>query len=109
MRRVWVLVAVLVLGAWTCAPVDDGGADMSMTTPGLAALIQGEPWRYPGDTDQPAFENGWGNLVGSIKLAFRMRTPGVMDIYGVAQGGTPGSTIITVPEDYWPNREATSN
>ena len=76
---------------------------MSMTTTGYAALAAGEGWRYVGETDQPAFENGWGNLAGETKLAFRIRESGVVDVHGAVVNGTPDATIVTLPEGYRPN------
>jgi hypothetical protein len=61
-RLLWAVVGVLVLGAWTCAPVDDGSDPVAgPTTTGLAALIGGEDWHYVGEAGEPAFENSWGS------------------------------------------------
>jgi hypothetical protein len=48
MRRALAVVAlVLVLGGWTsCQPVTGGEPMAEPTTSGLAALIEGEGWRY---------------------------------------------------------------
>ncbi len=107
MRRAWVLVAVLVLGAWTCAPVDDGGADVSMTTTGYAALAAGEGWHYVGESGEPAFENSWQNSSSDLpNLAFRIREAGIVDIYGVVNNGASGSTVFTLPAGYRPSGPA---
>lgn len=104
MRRVWVLVAVLVLGAWTCAPVDDGGSDVSMTTTGFAALAAGESWHYVGDTGEPAFGTGWANTtgVGYPAMSFRIRESGIVDLAGAVQGGADESTVFVIPDGYRP-------
>lgn len=103
MRRVLVAVAVLVLGAWTCAPPRGGGDDVAgVSTAGLAALIEGEDWHYVGATDEPAFENSWGN-VGNMDLAFRLREAGVVDIEGIIGGGSTGTVAATLPEGYRPS------
>ena len=104
MRRAWVLVAVLVLGAWTCAPVDDGGSDVSMTTTGLNALSAGEPWHYVGATGEPAFQNSWANSPGMPALAFRIRETGIVDLQGVLVDGADSTTVFTLPEGYRPSQ-----
>lgn len=107
MRRALVFVGlVLVLGAWgPCAPLTtSGGHPMAgPTTSGLAALQAGEDWHYVGDTDEPAFLNGWVNFGGAnaAALAFRIREAGVVDIQGVIKDGT-NVTVFTLPEGYRP-------
>ena len=104
MRRVAVVLACLVLGAWTCAPVDDGGEPMTgPTTTGLAALISGESWIGVSG----AFENSWSNASGSELMYYRYREPGIVDLRGVVDSGTPGATIFTLPEDYRPANQST--
>ena len=102
MRRVLgVAVLVMVLGAWTCAPVDDGREPMAgPTTAGLAALQAGEDWHPVGGAGEPAFQNSW--VDGAETVAFRLRESGIVDIKGSVTGGTPGSTIFTLPEGYRP-------
>lgn len=65
-------------------------------------------WIYVGDTDAPAFQNGWGN-VGGTKAPMRFRwlpardtdsmLPGV-EIQGSVVGGGIGDTIFTLPITY---------
>lgn len=104
MRRVLVVVAVLVLGAWgPCAPPSGGGDDVAGMTPaGLAALQAGEPWHYVGDTGEPAFGTGWGNAGGGTSAtAFRSRQPDLVDLYlGATVGSSPET--FTLPEGYRP-------
>ena len=62
-------------------------------------------WIYVGDTDAPAFQNGWGN-VGDPKAPMRFRylaardtltgLPGI-EIQGSVVGGSVGTTIFTMP------------
>ena len=73
---------------------------MSMTTTGYAALAAGEGWRYVGETDQPGWENGWGNVTNYPALAFRIRESGIVDIAGQITGGT--GIIFYLPDDYRP-------
>lgn len=75
------------------------------TTSGLAALIQGEDWHYVGATDEPAFENGWTNLVSTPAIAFRIRQEGIVDLVGIGSGGN-AETIYTLPEGYRPTSMA---
>lgn len=107
MRRAWVAVAVLVLGAWTCAPVTSGGGEpmAGVSTTGLAALVAGEDWHYVGEAGEPAFQNGWVNTSGAgyAKVAFRIREAGVVDLIGVATGGTAGTPIFRLPAGYIPD------
>ena len=76
---------------------------MSMTTTGWAGLAEGEPWRYVGDTDQPAWENGWDTLGGEVATAFRLREAGIVDIQGVLEGGAVTDVAFTLPEGYRPS------
>ena len=106
MRRVWVLVAVLVLGAWTCAPPSGGGDDVAgMSTAGYAAVAAGEDWHYVGEAGEPAFQGSWANHgFGTARLAFRIREAGIVDIQGVVTtSGTAGTTIFTLPSEYRPS------
>ena len=74
------------------------------TTAGYAALAEGEPWRYVGDTDQPAFENSWANAgTGLPMLAFRKREAGIVDIQGVIVSGATGAAAFTLPDGYRPS------
>lgn len=102
MRRVLaVLVAVLVLGAWTCAPQSTSGDDdmAGMTPAGLAALARGETWIAVGDPGAAAFENGWSGIG-----RYRLRGTDIVDLRVDVFGGTPGSVIFTLPEGYRPNQ-----
>ena len=76
-----------------------------MTAAGIAAMFAGEPWHYVGEAGEPAFENGWENVPGDTNLAFRIREPGVVDLHGVVQSGTPGAAIFTLPEGYRPTAD----
>jgi hypothetical protein len=62
-------------------------------------------WTYVGDTDAPAFQNGWGN-VGGTKAPMRYRYLPAKDtdsqlpcveIQGSVTGGALGTTIFTIP------------
>ena len=100
---------VLVLGAWSCqvptdSPGSAGSADVPISTTGLTALVAGEDWHYVGSGgDAPAFENGWANVTGEPKTAFRLREPGVVDVHLTVQSGTPGYPIFTLPAGYRPS------
>lgn len=72
------------------------------TTAGYAALAEGEPWRYVGATDQPAFENGWENFSGNPATAFRKREPEIVDVSFTIQSGI-SAEIVTLPEGYRPS------
>lgn len=62
-------------------------------------------WHYVGDTDEPAFQNGFDN-VGGTKSPMRYRflpakdldssLPGI-EIQGSVTGGSLGDTIFTLP------------
>lgn len=78
---------------------------MPISTTGLTALVAGEGWHYVGEAGEPAFENGWVNVSGVGKLAFRVRESGVVDIYGGVDSGTPGAAIFTLPTGYRPSVE----
>ena len=106
-RALAVLGAVLVLGAWgPCAPPMTSGGDSMAgpTTTGLAGLIAGEDWHYVGETDEPAFENGWTNIsADKYRLAFRIRETGVVDVEGlIDDNGAGSSSVFTLPEGYRP-------
>lgn len=106
-RAMAVLVAVLVLGAWTCAPVDDGSAPVAgPTTSGLTSVLTGEDWIAVDSVGVP-FENSWGNASGAELMFYRYREPGIVDLRGVVASGTPGSTIFTLPEGYRPAHQST--
>ncbi len=64
---------------------------------------RGEGWHYVGATDEPAFENSWANISSSMKMAFRIREAGIVDIQGRVNGGTTTSTIFTLPVGYRPS------
>lgn len=70
--------------------------------PGLVYPVN-ENWHYVGATDEPAFQNSWANSAGSIKLAFRNRETGVVDIHGTVTGGSTGSIVFTLPSGYRPS------
>lgn len=105
MRRAWVLVAVLVLGAWTCAPPSGGGDDVAgMSTAGYAAVAAGEDWHYVGEAGEPAFGTDWANTtgVGYPAMSFRIRESGIVDLAGAVQGGADDSTVFVIPDGYRP-------
>lgn len=108
MRRVLlVAVLVLVLGAWSCVPVDDGSVPVAgPTTSGLAALIGGEDWQNVAGGD---FQNGWGVVTPIGQLFYRYRAPGFVDVIGVVDGGTPGAVITTLPAGYRPSSDVFIN
>lgn len=63
---------------------------------------RGEAWHYVGEAGEPAFLNGWTNVTGEPKTAFRLRELGVIDVHLNVQSGTPGYPIFTLPEGYRP-------
>ena len=67
-----------------------------------------EDWHYVGATDEPAFQNSWGNLGGSYpSMAFRAREAGVVDLIGVlSRSGSSTSIITTLPVGYRPSELA---
>lgn len=76
-----------------------------MSTAGFAGLVAGEDWHYVGEAGEPAFENSWANTSGAgyPKVAFRIREAGVVDLIGVATGGTAGAPIFRLPAGYIPD------
>lgn len=67
---------------------------------------RGEDWHYVGEAGEPAFQNSWHNVSGSMGLAFRIRESGVVDIQGRISGGTTTSVVFTLPEGYRPSGQA---
>ncbi len=70
----------------------------------------GEDWHYVGSGGgEPAFQNGWANVASILKLAFRMRETGIVDIQGYIRNTTPLNTdnvIFTLPTRYVPTGKA---
>lgn len=65
--------------------------------------VSTDPWHQVGETDEPAFTNGWDNFgSGETAMAFRDRGAGIIDIQGFVSGGTPAASIFTLPADYRP-------
>lgn len=64
---------------------------------------RGEAWHYVGEVGEPAFLNGWTNVTGEPKTAFRLRESGVVDVHLTVQSGTPGYPIFTLPTGYRPS------
>lgn len=77
-----------------------------MSTAGYAGLAAGEGWHYVGDEEDPiapAFENGWGLEGYTTGLAFRLREPGLVDLFGIVKNSSASiDTIFTLPEGYRP-------
>ena len=74
--------------------------------PGVVGAVQGgfvsEGWHYVGESGEPAFQNSWANVSGSVKMAFRIRESGVVDIQGtVAPGSSAG--VFILPDGYRPS------
>lgn len=69
------------------------------------------PWHYVGDTNEPAFQNGWANADNGWRtLRFRDSGTGLLDIQGVIVGGAVGvigtpSVVITIPATSIPTGE----
>ena len=62
-------------------------------------------WHEVGTSGEPVFENGWANSGGSYAtMAFRLDSSGYIHLKGRVQGGTPDTTIFTLPVDYRPNK-----
>lgn len=70
--------------------------------PGLS-YGRGEDWHYVGGGGEPAFTNSWANASGEMKLAFRVREAGVVDLHGVVSGGSSSNSIFTLPANYRPD------
>ena len=70
--------------------------------PGLVYPVW-EDWHYVGGTDEPAFQNSWANISGSMRLGFRIRETGMVDIQGRINGGTTTSVVFTLPVGYRPD------
>jgi hypothetical protein len=75
----------------------------STTEAPVADLATLDEWHYVGEAGEPAFQNGWANGSGAFPaLAFRIREAGIVDIMGFVDGGTPNTTIFTLPGEYRP-------
>lgn len=64
---------------------------------------RGEDWHYVGGGGEPGFEHSWANASGEMKMAFRIREAGVVDLHGVVSGGSSSNSIFTLPADYRPS------
>lgn len=67
-------------------------------------------WIEVGGTDEiaPPFENGWGNVGGTLaKLAFYMASDGEIRMRGHFVGGAVNTTIFTLPVGYRPEKRET--
>lgn len=63
-------------------------------------------WIVVGDTDAPAFENGWSSAGGGFQaLRFRWLLGGGVELQGSVTGGTLGTTVFTLPVGYRPDNE----
>ena len=110
MGRLVVLLAVALLVLVGCDPPPlaspgSGGSDVAdVVDPSVVGTPQGsfvsEDWHPVGGAGEPAFQNSW--VDGAETVAFRLRESGIVDIKGSVTGGTPGSTIFTLPEGYRP-------
>lgn len=69
--------------------------------PGREDPIPG-PWRYVGDTGEPAFENSWDNVGGGMRrMSYRESGLGDFEFRGVVTGGTPPSVVFTLDPVLW--------
>jgi len=60
-----------------------------------------EDWHEIGTDGEPAFENSWDNVGGNYNTcAFRFDAEGKVWYKGQAGGGTPNTTIYTLPVAY---------
>jgi len=60
-----------------------------------------EYWHEIGTAGEPAFENGWDNVGGDYNTcAFKFNAEGRVWYKGRASGGTPNTTIYTLPVAY---------
>lgn len=53
------------------------------------------------DPEGPEFQNGWANVGGQAPVAFK-RYDNWVHIRGAFSGGTDGTIVFTLPEEYWP-------
>lgn len=77
---------------------------------GTDPLVTGV-WHYVGETDEPAFENGWANVGGgdAVPLRFRLiigpakgstQPKKSLEIQGDVTGGADGTVVFTLPSAY---------
>jgi len=58
---------------------------------------------YVGATNEPAFQNGWGNYGGGFDTCFFYKdNQGRCYLQGMISGGTIGATIFSLPSAYRP-------
>lgn len=64
-------------------------------------------WRYVGETDEPAFQNGWHNVGGDlVPMRFRLLLGCGVEIQGSVTGGATGTVVFTLPDEgYRPDYE----
>ena len=94
-----------VRGISQVSPGRQGSGDVGDLT-GSAQVNVPEDWHNVGGTGEPAFQNSWNTFSGQMKLSFRLRSGGVVDIAGYAvTGGTAGSTVFTLPTGYRPSTQ----
>lgn len=68
------------------------------------AIVTREAWRVVGAGGQPAFENSWVNVGGSIPVAaFRKTADGWVELRGAIASGTLTAAAFTLPAGYRPS------
>jgi hypothetical protein len=62
-----------------------------------------EDWHYVGDPGEPAFQNSWAHIGSTYERPrFALQSDGWVRVEGVVTGGTNGTVIWAMPEEYWP-------
>ena len=76
--------------------------DASSSTISVGSLSRAnENWHEIGTDGEPAFENSWTNSGGDYNTcAFKFNAEGQVLYKGQAGGGTPNTTIYTLPVAY---------
>lgn len=82
--------------------IDDAGPTV-WDAPGYGAA-----WRTIGETDAPAFQNGWVNYgSGYAAVAYSRDSYGIVRLRGAVKSGTVSTTIFTLPAGWRPSNGST--
>jgi hypothetical protein len=80
------------------------GGDLSGNYPN-PTLAPAEPWHEVGAPGEPAFQNGWGNVVSDPQpesVAFYKDREGVVHLKGETVGGASDAQMFQLPPGYRP-------